>query len=88
MFEKQKLENKDKVSELRQQFAINKIGVDDIPNDILVELFKIAIYKLDELENGGEYDERDWKDQLCDKKFIINGIFAELEEDIKIGIYE
>lgn len=88
LFDKIKLENKNKVAELREQFAHNKIGVEDIPKDILVQLFTICVNKLDELENGGEFDERDWKDCLCDKEFIIDNLFKELQEEIELGIFE
>lgn len=86
--EKIKFENKGKVGELRELLRNNKIDFNDIPKDVLIELFDIAIEKIDEQENGGEFDERDWKDCLCDKEFIVDDLFAELEEKIKLDIYE
>lgn len=86
--EKIKFENKDKVTQLREDFRQNKVDFKDIPHDVLVELFEIAIDKIDEQENGGEFDERDWKDCLCDKESIVDDLFAELEEKIKLEIYE
>lgn len=94
MFEKPKLKNKDKVKKLKEEFSQNKIGIEDIPKDILIELFCGAIEKIDEWENLKQYgyncndDERDWKDLLCDKEFIIDDLFNNLIEDIEIGVYE
>ncbi len=94
MFEKPKLKNKDKVKQLKEDFYHNKIGIEDIPRDILEELFERAICKIDEWENLKQYgydcndDERDWKDLLCDKEFIIDNLFNDLQEDIDIGVYE
>lgn len=88
IFNKIKLKNKDKVAELKEKYLDKKINIEDIPKYILVQLFTICINKLDELENGGEYDERDWKDCLCDKEFIIDNLFDELLEQIELGIFE
>lgn len=88
LFEKIKLENKDKVDDLRDKFSHNQIGIEDIPQDILIQLFTICVNKLDELQNGGDFDERDWKDCLCDKEFIIDDLFKELQEEIDLGIFE
>lgn len=92
--EKLRLKNKDKVKQLKEDFGKNKIGVEDIPQDILIELFRFAIIKIDEWENLKQYgydfgdDERDWKDQLCDKEFIIDDLFDLLIEDINLGLYD
>ena len=92
--ERLRLKNKDKVKQLKEDFGKNKIGVEDIPQDILIELFRSAIIKIDEWENLKQYgyhcgdDERDWKDQLCDKKSIIDDLFDLLIEDINLGFYD
>ena len=88
LFEKQKFENKDIVPKLREEFNKKAINFADMPKDVLVELLEIAVWKIDELENGGEYDERDAMDQLCDAEFIVDDLFAELEERIESDFYE
>ncbi len=90
IFDKRKLKNKDKVNNLKEDFKHKKIDIKDIPKDILVELFINAVAKIDYLENVKPYvsDERDIKDLVCDKRFIIEDLFKELEEDIKLGIYK
>ena len=88
LFEKQKFENKDIVPKLREEFNKKAINFADMPKDVLVELLEIAVWKIDELENGGEYDERDAMDQLCDAEFIVDDLFAELEERIESDVYE
>lgn len=90
MFEKIKLENKDKVNELHQKFNKGNLLTKDIPHDILVQLFFNAISRIDKLENRDEdeFDERDWKDTLCDQNAIVDELFERLEENIKFGIYE
>ena len=60
----------------------------DFPKDVLVELLQLTVERIDEKENGGEFDERDWKDCLCDKEFIVDELFEELEEKIKCDVYE
>lgn len=71
---------------MREKFSHNQIGFQDMPKDVLVELLTLAIQRIDDLDNGGEFDERDWKDCLCDKEFIVDDLFAELEDLIKLGI--
>lgn len=89
IFDKFKFENKDKVEELKEQFGKNKIDFDDMPKDVLIELLKCAIYKIDKQENYGDYFyERDWKDCLCDKEFIVDELFDDLIDKIKLDIYE
>ena len=88
LFEKQKFKNKDKVSQLKDDFVRNRIGFNDFPKDVLVELLQLTVERIDEKENGGEFDERDWKDCLCDKEFIVDELFEELEEKIKCDVYE
>ena len=88
LFEKQKFKNKDKVSQLKDDFVHNRIGFNDFPKDVLVELLQLTVERIDEKENGGEFDERDWKDCLCDKEFIVDELFEELEEKIKCDVYE
>ncbi len=86
MIEKVEFKNKEKVKQLREKFSHNQIGFQDMPKDVLVELLTLAIQRIDDLDNGGEFDERDWKDCLCDKEFIVDDLFAELEDLIKLGI--
>ena len=88
LFEKQKFKNKDKVSQLKDDFVHNRIGFNDFPKDVLVELLQLTVERIDEKENGGEFDEWDWKDCLCDKEFIVDELFEELEEKIKCDVYE
>ena len=90
LFTKQKFENKDKVSQFKEQFANNQIDFNDLPKDVLIELLYIAVEKIDECENVCEdfEDERDWKDALCDKEFVVDDLFTALEEKIKLDIYE
>ena len=88
MIEKVEFKNKEKVKQLREKFSHNQIGFQDMPKDVLVELLTLAIQRIDDLDNGGEFDERDWKDCLCDKEFIVDDLFAELEDLIKLGIYK
>lgn len=89
-FTKQKFENKDKVSQFKEQFANNQIDFNNLPKDVLIELLYIAVEKIDECENVCEdfEDERDWKDALCDKEFVVDDLFTALEEKIKLDIYE
>lgn len=86
--EKIKLPNKDRVQELQEQICFNLIGVSEIPHDILTELFINAITRINEKENSGEFDERDWKDKLCDCKNIIGELFDALQKKIDFDIYE
>lgn len=88
IFEKPKFKNKDKVKELKEKFSDKQIEIIDMPKDVLAELFWKAVERIDENENGGEYDERDWKDCLCDKEFIIDELFDALQETIDSGIYK
>ena len=88
LFDKCKFENKDKVAQCREDFKHKKSYFDDMPKDVLVELLELAVSRIDEAENGGENDERDWKDNLCDREFIVDELFEELQENIKLGIYE
>lgn len=87
MFEKPKL-NKNQVGELKEMFLENEIGIEELPQPVLAELLRAAVEKIDDLENGGEYDERDWADSQFDKECIIEDLFKELETKIKNGLYE
>ncbi len=87
MFEKPKL-NKSQVGELKEMFLENEIGIEELPQHVLAELLRAAVEKIDDLENGGEYDERDWADSQFDKECIIEELFKELETKIKNGLYE
>ncbi len=86
--DKPKFKNKNRVIELRDSFSKNKLRIDELPKDVLTELFVVAVERIDEKENGGEHDERDWKDCLCDKEFIIDELFERLQEKVNLGIYE
>lgn len=88
LFEKSRFDNKDKVDEFRQAFRRKNLYFDDMPKDVLVELLEIAIERIDEKENGGEFDERDWKDCLCDKEFIVDELFEALQEKVDLEIYK
>lgn len=86
--QKQKFESKDQLSHFKELFTHNKIDFEDLPKDVLIELLEVSIDKIDELENSCEFDERDWKDCLCDKEFIVEDLFTSIEEKIKLDIYE
>lgn len=86
IFDKFKFENKDKVKELQEQFANKKIGLEDMPKDVLVELLQCAIERIDDKENG-EY-ERDFKDVWWDLECIVDDLFNDLQEKIDADIYE
>lgn len=88
MFEKPKFKNKNQVGELKELFAENQIWLEDLPRDVLAELLRAAVEKIDDLENGGEYDERDFADSQFDKECIVEDLFKELETKIKNGLYE
>lgn len=86
IFDKFKFENKDKVKELQEQFASKKIGLEDMPKDVLVELLQCAVERIDDKENG-EY-ERDFKDVWWDLECIVDDLFNDLQEKINSDIYE
>lgn len=86
IFDKFKFENKDKVKELQEQFANKKIGLEDMPKDVLVELLQCAVERIYDKENG-EY-ERDFKDVWWDLECIVDDLFNDLQEKVDSGIYE
>lgn len=86
IFDKFKFENKDKVKELQEQFANKKIGFEDMPKDVLVELLQCAVERIDDKENG-EY-ERDFKDVWWDLECIVDDLFNDLQEKVNSDIYE
>lgn len=86
IFDKFKFENKDKVKELQEQFANKKIGLEDMPKDVLVELLQCAVERIDDKENG-EY-ERDFKDVWWDLECIVDDLFNDLQEKVNLDIYE
>ena len=86
IFDKFKFENKDKVKELQEQFAEKKIGLEDMPKDVLIELLQCAVERIDDKENG-EY-ERDFKDIWWDLECIVDDLFNDLQEKINLDIYE
>ena len=77
--------DKDKVSMLRKQISDKQIFIDDLPKNVLANLLQCAIVRIDRNENGGEDDERDFKDLWCDQEFIVDELFEELEEKVNIG---
>ena len=88
MFKKIKLHNMDKVGELRSQFATEKIGTKDIPHDILVQLFLCAITRIDRINNNLDNDIRDFETVYNDQNRIIDNLFNDLEQNIRLDIYE
>lgn len=86
IFDKFKFENKDKVKELQEQFAEKKIGLEDMPKDVLAELLQCAVERIDDKENG-EY-ERDFKDVWWDLECIVDDLFNDLQEKVNSDIYE
>lgn len=87
MLKKPKL-NKNQVGELKEMLLENEIGIEELPQPVLAELLRAAVEKIDDLENGGEYDERDFADSQFDKECIVEDLFKELETKIKNGLYE
>ncbi len=85
--EKLKKESKESLSELRE---IKKNSTEcykdlkSISKPTLILLLYKAIEKIDTLENGGEYDERDWKALLCDKEFIFDHLVDEQIEECEL----
>lgn len=55
-----------------------------ISKPTLILLLYKAIEKIDTLENGGEFDQRDWKDCLCDKEFIFDLLVDEQIEECEL----
>ena len=55
-----------------------------IRKPVLIALLYKAIEKIDELEFGGEHDERDWKDRLCSEEFIFDEIVQAQIEDCEL----
>lgn len=88
LFDKPKFENKNKVSMFREQFSKKKVFLEDLPRDVLHYLLQCAIERIDQNENGGEFDERDFKDVWWDKECIVDELFAKLEDEVKVGCYE
>ena len=86
IFYKFKFENKDKVKELQKQFANKKIGFEDMPKDVIVELLQCAVERIYDKENG-EY-ERDFKDVWWDLECIVDDLFNDLQEKVNSDIYE
>ena len=72
--EELKMESKQCLPELR---AIKENSMEfykdlkSISKPTLILLLYKAIENIDYMENGGEFDERDWKDCLCDKEYIF-----------------
>lgn len=88
LFDKPKFANKDKVSVFRKQFSNKQVYLEDLPHDVLRYLLECAIDRIDIKENGGEGDERDFKDVWWDRECIVDKLFEELEDDVKAGFYE
>ena len=86
IFYKFKFENKDKVKELQKQFANKKIGFEDMPKDVIVELLQCAVERIDDKENVK--DGRDFQDVWWDLEFIVDDLFNDLQEKVDSGIYE
>lgn len=86
IFDKFKFENKDKVKELQEQFAEKKIGLEDMPKDVLAELLQCAVERIDDKENVK--DGRDFQDVWWDLEFIVDDLFNDLQEKVDSGIYE
>ena len=86
IFDKFKFKNKGKVKDLQEQFANKQICLEDMPKDVLVELLKCAIERIDDKENG-EY-ERDFKDIWWDLECIVDDLFNALQEKVDLDIYE
>lgn len=83
-----KTENKDKIAELRQAYSDKKVDLDTLPADVLAELLWKAILRIDEKENGGEFDERDAMDCLCDEEYIVDELFESIEQSASYGVYD
>lgn len=68
------------VSRLKYQFNSKQIYFDGMPKFVLVKLLELAIDKIDNLENCYEFDERDFKDTICDKFLIVDDLFTKLND--------
>lgn len=62
--------------------------INEIPKNILIELLRIAIGKIDNLENPCEFDERDMGDLIMDAEWIFLDLLKTLQEQIDMGAYE
>lgn len=62
--------------------------MDLISKQILIELLKKAIEKIDRFDNPFEDDERDAMDQLCDCEFIFDDLVQEYVKDCEIWAEE
>lgn len=82
-----KFKNKNKVKELQEKLSQGKLNIEQIPKDILRELLYCAVDEIDDLIDG-ENDQRDFKDVICDKRYIMEDLFQTLQEKIDIGLYE
>ena len=55
----------------------------------VIDLLLVAVEKIDHQNlrlDDNDYDERDWKDILCDHQFILGELFQELIERRGIGV--
>ena len=77
-------ENKDKIKNYRADFENKKVDFDTLPADVLAELLWKAIERIDEKENGGEFDERDAMDCLYDEEYIIDQLFESIEQSVNL----
>ncbi len=73
---------KEEIEKLKEGIENNKVVYEDIPKNVLILLLDKAVQRIDDLENiqmfGNEDDERDWKDQWCDQKYIVAQLFDEI----------
>lgn len=72
----------EEIEKLKEGFANNDVHYADLPKDVLMNLLDKAVQRIDDLENiqmlGNEDDERDWKDQWYDQKYIVAQLFDEI----------
>ncbi|MBQ8749867.1 MAG: hypothetical protein IJZ29_05315 [Clostridia bacterium] len=82
MIKEDYLVNKDELEKIKDNACDYYFKLEELSKTLLIALLQYAIYKIDELENGGEDDCRDWKDNLCDCEFIFYNLINQFSNDI------
>ena len=62
---------KKELEQIKEDSFIAYKELEKYSKETLLYLLTCAIFRIDDKENSGEYDERDWKDCLCDNEFIL-----------------
>ena len=79
--------NIEKLNEIKEKLEKKQISIEELPQEVLAELFILAVQKIDYLETivipGNDEDERDIKDITHDQDFIVVDLFNELIKNQK-----